>query len=481
MNQQVGQPNYWSVVSSTGLKLFLFIICSLSAMAQSGYAQKNGNDSSFKSDVIGIKETMLNPTYWEQKISAGTREILTPEQISLQNQQLLTTDKNMQQVLSYPAILSADRIRRQITSISKIPTSRRYSEHGVLLTDKDYHRYIESLNLDALQKDQKIRFGLVVRRADMRTFPTEDKVFKTTKSINLDRFQETALFPTQAVAILHESKDRKWFFAVSYNYSAWVKKDAIAIGKRQQILNYKQNRDFLVITGDKVFTSYNPYNKNISQLQLEMGTKVPLVPANEVPKSIGGQNTYTSYVISLPTRNEKGELKLAKALIPRKADVHQGYLPFTEQNLLSQSFKFLGERYGWGHSFNARDCTGFVGEVYKSFGILMPRNTGQQAKSKLGKNIHFTKAATRKEKLQALSSLEVGDLIYIPGHVMMVIGYDAGKPYIIHDVSGLSYFNKQGKYYQSVLNGVSVTPFLPLQLSKEKTYLDRVNTIKKIK
>ena len=23
----------------------------------------------------------------------------------------------------------------------------------------------------------------------------------------------------------------------------------------------------------------------------------------------------------------------------------------------------LGERYGWGHSYNARDCTGFIMEI----------------------------------------------------------------------------------------------------------------------
>lgn len=480
MIQQVGLQKYWSVISSATLTLYSGVIYSLLAITPQLYAQNSLNQPTFKSDVIGVKEKMLNPTYWEQKISTPNQIILTSEQISSQNQQLFINDKNMHDVLSYPTTVSADKIRRKILSISKVPKTKRYSEKGRLLTENDYQLYQRALNLSAIKGNTNIEFGIVTKRANMRTFPTDDKVFKTTKNINLDRFQETALFPTQIVAILHESKDKQWFFVVSYNYAAWVKKEAIAIGTREQLLDYKHNKNFLVVTGDKVFTSYNPYNKQLSQLQLEMGIKLPLLPDNKIPKSVGGQNTYSSFVVSLPTRNDKGKLKFANALIPRTSDVHLGFLPFTKQNILTQSFKFLGERYGWGHSFNARDCTGFVGEVYKSFGILMPRNTGQQASSKLGNNIHLSKMTSRKDKLHAVSSLEIGDLIYIPGHVMMVIGYQSGKPYIIHDVSGLSYFNKQGKYYKSVLNGVSVTPFLPLQLSKEKSYLDRVYTIKKI-
>jgi len=50
-------------------------------------------------------------------------------------------------------------------------------------------------------------------------------------------------------------------------------------------------------------------------------------------------------------------------------------LPFTRANLLRQAFRFLGERYGWGHDYQGRDCSGFVSEVYRSMGVQLPRNT----------------------------------------------------------------------------------------------------------
>ena len=98
-------------------------------------------------------------------------------------------------------------------------------------------------------------------------------------------------------------------------------------------------------------------------------------------KPVNGQHPYTAHVVELPMRAADGSLHFTPALLPRTADVAADYLPLTRANLLRQSFKFLGERYGWGHSYNARDCSGFVSEVYRSFGVQLPRNTRDQGVS----------------------------------------------------------------------------------------------------
>ncbi len=68
-------------------------------------------------------------------------------------------------------------------------------------------------------------------------------------------------------------------------------------------------------------------------------------------------------------------------------------------------------------------------------------------------------------RVKLLSEAQVGDLIYIPGHVMMVIGHEHGEPYIIHDTTGISFRGGGGDIERARLNGVSVTPLLPLLLS----------------
>jgi len=438
-------------------------------------------ESYFVSDIENIREEMLAPSYWQQKLTGRPSPILSPSQIQQKNKQLFRNNPHMTDLELFSPNLSRKAIIDKITSISKKSSNPRYYGDGHLLTDENYATYKNNLNIHAITKTVEVTWAIVTRRADMRSFPTNDSVFSTPDDINLDRFQETALFPTEVVVILHQSKDQNWLFVTSYNYSAWVEKKYLATGSKESIFNYKNSANFLVITGDKVHTTFNPYKSSVSEILLEMGVTLPLVDKDKIPSSIGGQNTYTSYVVQLPTRDNNGSLIIEPALIPRNKDVNIGYLEFNRQNIINQSFKFLGERYGWGHSFNARDCTGFVGEIYKSFGILMPRNTGQQATSQQGDNIIFSPSASKDEKIGQIKQLDVGDLIYIPGHVMIYLGQENNQPYIIHDVSGLSYFKENGDYYKSTLNGVSVTPLLPLMLNQESSYLDRVYNLKKIK
>lgn len=456
----------------------LLLIIPLGIMAETTTSKFSDNAVG---DIEGITESMLYSRYWQKKIPLEQELVLSEKEIIDQNERLFKQNVHMLELEKIPSSINRKDLIEKIESISSIPSSARYYSNGQQVSRENYKTYSDELDLNAIENKQSVQFGLVVKRTNLRTFPTADPIFKSDDDINLDRFQETALFPTQVVAIFHQSRDQQWLFVSSYNYSAWVKKSDIAVGDKQLIFKYKNSEPFIVITGDKVNTSYNPYNVEISDVQLDMGIRIPLVESRKKPNVIGGQNTYASHVISLPTRNQKGKLILQPALIAKSKDVNIGYLPFTRKNVIEQSFKFLGERYGWGHSFNARDCTGFVGEVYKSFGILMPRNSGQQGKSQQGQNIRFSKSASVDEKINEIKNLEIGDLIYIPGHVMLYLGSENNKPFIIHDVSGLSYYKSTGEYYKSSLNGVSVTPLLPLQLNQETTYLDRIYNLKKIK
>jgi len=111
----------------------------------------------------------------------------------------------------------------------------------------------------------------------------------------------------------------------------------------------------------------------------------------------------------------------------------------------------------------------------------MPRNTGQQGSGDFGENIRFSADSSVDEKLQALKKMDIGDLIYVPGHVLMYIGKVDGQPYVIHDVSIFRYTDDNGKYYEGVLNSVAVTPLIPLYGSRESTYVELMYNIKRIK
>ena len=58
--------------------------------------------------------------------------------------------------------------------------------------------------------------------------------------------------------------------------------------------------------------------------------------------------------------------------------------------------------------------------------------------------VPFTDADGHDARVPALRALAVGDLVYIPGHVMMVIGRDRGRTYVIHDTAGATWRGADG-------------------------------------
>ncbi len=443
-----------------------------------------GFEDAFVSDVIGVSEHHLSPEHW---IKPGMNKvIMSAAAIEKSNQESTNNNASLYDVAAQPDSHSREDLLALIRSISTVPKYKRVYDDGTAVSEADFSGYEASLNLDGVQGINPVRFALAVRRTSIRRYPTHDLLFShDAHDRDIERFQESALFPGDALAVLHESTDGKWALVQAYNYTAWVSIADIAIGPRADVFGYENAEDFLVITGDKVSTVYNPEVAAVSELQLDMGVRIPLSRPKELAHNLYGQNPYLSHMVRLPVRADDGSLAFKHALIARKEDTHIGYLPFTRENIIKQSFKFLGERYGWGHRFNARDCTGFVSEIYKSFGIKLPRNSGDQGKSDIGVNTDYGKDARLADKITRLENGQAGDLIYIPGHVLMLLGNSGqgkdSQPYVIHDVHGLGYMKEDGTIYKGTLNGVSVTPMLPLRTSIEHSYLERATIIKTVK
>jgi cell wall-associated NlpC family hydrolase len=419
--------------------------------------------------------------FWQTKIADGDKLLLTAEQIAERNQQTFALQAEMQPLSDLPPAYSADELHQIIQAVSAVPSSARFYADGAELSAQHWQDYQHRLALNTVQPQNRLQFGLVVRRTPLRAFPTLDRVFNAEANQDLDRFAETALFPADAVAVLHQSADKQWQLVRSFNYAGWVQAADIAIGTKQQVLAYSQQQPFVVITGATVHTVFNPQLAAVSELQLDMGVRLPLLSPAEHGFMLYGQNTVASHIVQLPVRNADGSLTLTAALLPLSADVQQGYLPFTAANILHQAFKFLGERYGWGHDYNGRDCTGFIGEVFRSFGLLMPRNSGQQGKGAYGSNIRFAADSSPAEKMAAIQQAKVGDLFYFPGHVSLYLGMANDEPFMIHDVNSLMYPTPHGGLYRSKLNGVVVTPLLPLYANAEQSYLDALYAIKSLR
>lgn len=419
----------------------------------------------------------LSPEFWVRHADQPDRLMMADEARRTQNAQLLRSDPSMHDLAQLPATLTGAQVRAWIEQRSTLPAGMLYDDQGHAIADSQRSGWVDNLALGRIPAGQATRYGLVIERAALRTFPTDRRVFNRLGDTDIDRFQETAEFPGTPVVIAHTSGDGQWLFVISPRYAAWVRKRYIAEGTASQVMGYGSASSARVVTGATVRTVYTPEQPALSRLELDMGGRFPLSDRVDSDSPVNGQHAYTSYVLRLPTRDTDGKLAFAEALLPRSADSAPDYLPMTPANLIRQSFKFLGERYGWGHDYDGRDCSGFTSEVYRSLGVELPRNTGDQAHSPALNGQAFTAADTHEARLRAVMSLQVGDLIYIPGHVMMVIGYIDGQPYVIHDTAGVSYRAADGHVQRIKLNEVSVTPLLPLLADDGTPYVDRITDI----
>ena len=136
----------------------------------------------------------------------------------------------------------------------------------------------------------------VYKRQALRTFPTRLRVFSSQGDADIDRFQESALFPGDAVVITQSSADGQWLFVVSQRYAAWVEASAIAEGGRDAVLGYAARAPFRIITGAKPRTVFTREQPRLSELQLDMGTRIPLAEA-AANKPVNGQHPYTSCLL----------------------------------------------------------------------------------------------------------------------------------------------------------------------------------------
>ena len=430
--------------------------------------------------VPGVNEAQLSADYWVARAPEPDKTLLAPAQVAEQNRRLFAEDHSMNALAALPVAMDGRQVAERIRRLSKMPSRPLYFADGLPVDEAWGKARLDSLDLASVPATQSLRFALVLRRAALRTFPDATRVFTDTEDHDIDRFQESALFVGTPVAILHSSRDSRWRFVLAPNYAAWIEADALAEGSREEVLGYASRLPARVVLGARADTVFTAEDPRVSEVRLEMGQRLPLAELSP-GQPVNGQNPFTSWSLLLPVRGADKGLDFAPALLPRTADTGPAPLPFTRANLLRQAFKLLGERYGWGHDYGARDCSGFVAEVYRSVGVELPRNTGDQSNSPaLANRTVFGPQDGRAVRERALAATKPGDLLFIPGHLMMVLGHVDGRLYVIHDIEGGTMLDAEDKPYRLHLNGVSVTPFAPLRFDEASDFTDKLTTILRI-
>ncbi|HVI55095.1 MAG TPA: SH3 domain-containing protein [Luteibacter sp.] len=431
--------------------------------------------------IPGMSDAQLSPAFWVARLTGADKVVLDTAAIAALNARVARLDSSMHDIRHLPATLPRDQVKAWIEKLTRRPSGPLFDTEGRPVTATVIDAVMSNAAIAAVPAQVTPRYGMAVRRGALRGYPTDLRVFNHAGDTDIDRFQESTLFPGDPLVVVHTSEDGKWVFVVSPRYAAWMHADDVAYGDAAAVFAHADATPYRIVTGAKPLTVYTPEAPAVSELQLDMGTRIPLDTSLPPDQPVNGQNPYTSWVLSLPVRDAQGALSFHPALLQRNQDSSADYLPMTRANIVRQAFKFLGERYGWGHAYNGRDCSGFVSDVYRSMGVQMPRNTGDQSISPGLAHTVYTDKDSHDARVKAAMALEVGDLVYIPGHVMMVIGKIDGEPYVIHDVGGIGYRQADGSLRRIKLNEVSVTPLLPMMFGDDETFVDRMTSIVRIR
>lgn len=430
-------------------------------------------------NAIGLNAEKQSVDYWLKRTPDADRVLLQTSVIQDRNRRLLVSEPGMANWQTWPNRVPASDIRLRIETLSKRPVTALFKTASASVSSEEIDGWINNLNLEDIQDADDRLFGMVVKRSALRRFPTDQRAFDSKGGIDIDRLQESAVFPGTPVAVLHESRDRKWLFIQSENYAAWVNAEAVGLASRHVVMSHAQKQPRRHVTGSQIRTVYQPESTQVSEQVLDMGSSLPLRTDWPLSKSVNGQGSLGAWIVDYPLRLDNGLLHFKPVLIARSADTSDAPLTVTRGHLIRQSFKFIGERYGWGHDYNGRDCSGFVSEIYRSLGIILPRNTGEQQRMGAYGRIAFTPEMTQSQRLDKIRQLRIGDLVFIPGHVMLVIGQDSHGPWVIHD-SQNSGVDIGGRFHRLPTNGVAVTPLLAMASGPEKSYIDAITAVQRI-
>ncbi|MBS0216459.1 MAG: SH3 domain-containing protein [Proteobacteria bacterium] len=396
--------------------------------------------------VPGVSPQQLHADYWLARSPDADHIRLDAAQVAALDAEQFQRDPTFNRLDAFPATTDGSRVRGWIEQLAKRPSGL-LGKDGDAVSDGQIDAWMASRAIDDIPAQVKPRWAIVTRRANLRTFPTDVRVFRNAQGIRerIDRFQETALFPGTPVAVLHASRDGKWVFVVSPTYKAWMDREPLAYASQSEVLAFARNATHRVIAPRLLADGR----------QLDMSTPVAIVNGKAVLPACANECRLTEHDVELPAGSTVA-----------------GALPYSQRNLLTQAFRLLGEPYGWGHADGTRDCSGFVSDVYRSVGVQLARNTGDQRDSPVLQTQRFDERSTRAQRLAALAKAQPGDLIFIPGHVMMVIGHLDGRTYVIHDTPGVRINDADGKPRPYPLDGVSVTPLEPLRADAQRDFID---------
>jgi hypothetical protein len=391
--------------------LSLFLITALQAdyLLKESHREKSRIDKMPKNIVADMKRIPQDPGYYARQI----KPFSTYEQKKL--------DKRFNEKYFKPWELKKIDIPEEdfgweIRFITKKPI---YHEDGKVIPSSTYKKWIHNANYD--QMDTKGYKAITVRRTDVKALPTASHFYrdpsKTGEGFPFDYNQNSAYHINVPLYVSHFSRDNRWAFVRGAYAFGWVKVKDIALVGNHFIRAFKNGSYAMSIRDNlRIYKDKKPYTL------VKLGALFPI------------SKDQKHYLIA--SRDHKGHAHI-EYLKAEKADiVAQKPLAFTPENVTKLAKEFYGEPYGWGGSYECRDCSATTRDFLGVFGIFLRRNSGKQAEDGHRISIKGLDKPFKKRKIiQRAESFR--SLLHVPGHIVLYLGQYKGEPVVMHTYWGI--------------------------------------------
>ena len=202
--------------------------------------------------------------------AAGDRLLGTAEDVARLNEELHANQPSLVSLAELPRAVSRHQLRRWMEEAA--PEREDWYAPTEPLSDEAYRATVENCAADRLPLRDPLRYGVTVRRADLRGLPTEEAWLDAPDDVHYDILQATAVDPAEPLAVWHESADGKFLFVSMRYYRGWLAKEAVALTTRETWLAYVQPEDFLVVTQNRCEAP-----EEAGGQVYQLGSRIPLV------------------------------------------------------------------------------------------------------------------------------------------------------------------------------------------------------------
>lgn len=412
---------------------------------------------------VSVSPEMCNANYWKAQLENPNEILMDSSDIAAFNQQALSSPgTNMNDITNMDEVFDATKLAESLSQdVLTIASNKRIFVNGTEVNRDEYFNACAELILQTGFKGNiHPSYAVAVKRAELNAWPTDAYIgYSATDSD--DEATNSALNINEPFLIKQQCiyNGEVYYFGYTNNCSGWLNaKDVAICSSKQEWLNAWQTsitgKDFIVVTESAITLDKDVYLPYVNNVKLTFGTVLKLVPEDKIPNTLAERGTWHNYVVYIPTRDENGRYVPQMALISQNKSVSVGYLPMTQANIIDVAFACLGDRYGWGGSLDAMDCSLYTRTVYKCFGLEIPRNTSWQ--QKVAGTFVDASQATDQIKLSFLQSVPAGTLLYFPGHTMIYLGTVNGRAYCISALGSVA--SSTGDVSVQSINSVAITP-----------------------